>query len=180
VAATAPARGTTSSKHWDSPPSSRGDCPETLRLAPAARGQLLVGALRLVLGAAGLAAAFVAGLASGPGLLAFAVGAFGFLVSIGTAERAFADGGEPEPAPEHQVEPPVRTLIAAAFPSTVGVAVLLAISLGVNAALAALLAGVEAGMGAAALLTAARIRAQEQALGGRLLVDRRARRVYVD
>ena len=133
-----------------------------------------------MLAVAGLAAARVAGAASSPALLAFALGAFGFLVSIGSAKRAFARGGEPEPAPPHALEPPLRTLLAAAWPSTAGVAVLLVISLGVNAVLAALLAGVEAGMGVAALLSAGRIRAQERALGGRVLVDRRARRVYLE
>jgi hypothetical protein len=150
-----------------------------LRLAPAVRGRLLIAALRLALGAGGLAAARVAGAESGPALLAFALGAFGFLVSLGSAERAFARSGEPDPAPPHALEPPLRPLLAAAWPSTAGVAVPLAISLGVNAVLAALLAGVEAGMGAAALLSAARLHARERALGGRLLVDRRARRAYL-
>ena len=170
AAATAPVRATNRSQK-------AGD--GALRLAPAVRGQLLVAALRLVLGVAGLAAARVAGAASEPALLAFALGAFGFLVSIGSAERAFARGGEPEPAPRYELEPPLQTLVSAAWPSTVGVAVLLSISLGVNAGLAALLAGVEAGMGAAALLSAARLRARERALGGRLLVDRQARRAYL-
>jgi hypothetical protein len=35
-------------------------------------------------------------------------------------------------------------------------------------------------MGVSGLLTAIRIAAREQALGGRLLVDRRARRVYLE
>ena len=174
--ATAPAH-TTSNERNGTVPAPAGTVPT---LAPAARTQILIAALRLVLAAAGLAAALIAGAASGPALLAFAVGFFGFLVSIGSAERAFARAGDPEAAPPHAVEPPLRSLVAAAWPSTVGVAVLLAISLGVNAGLAALLAGVEAGMGAAALVTASRIRARERALGGRLLIDRRAHRAFVE
>ena len=173
--ATAPAH-TTSNEHG-TVPAPAGTVPT---LAPAVRGQILIAGLRLVLAAAGLAAAVVAGAASGPALLGFAVGCFGFLVSIGSAERAFARAGDPEAAPPHAVEPALRTLLAAAWPSTVGVAVLLAISLGVNAGLAALLAGVEAGMAAAALVTASRIRTRERALGGRLLIDRRGRRAFVE
>jgi len=170
AAATAPARATNHAV-------TAGD--GAPRLAPAVRGQLLLGALRLTLALAGLLAARIAGAPGGPALLAFAVGALGFLVSIGSAERAFARGGEPEPAPPHTLEPPLRTLLAAAWPSTAGVAVFLAISVGVNAVVAALLAGVEAGMGATALLMALRIHARERALGGRVLVDRQARQTYL-
>jgi hypothetical protein len=152
----------------------------TARLAPALRGQLLIAPVRLAIGAAGLIAARVAGAESTPALLAFAIGAFGFGVSILSAERYFAGDEEPDPAPLYVEERPLSTLVAALWPSTVGVAVLIAISLTVNATLTALLAGVQAGMGFAALLTALRIAARERELGGRLLVDRRAGRVYVE
>jgi hypothetical protein len=70
AAATAPARAT--DQRWDSPPLVEGgDCPETLRLTAAVRSRILVAGPRLVLGAAGLAAARVAGAASGPALLAY-------------------------------------------------------------------------------------------------------------
>jgi hypothetical protein len=151
----------------------------TARLAPALRGQLLIAPVRLAVGAAGLIAALVAGAESTPALLAFALGAFGFGVSILSAERYFADDEEPDAAPAYVEEPALSTLAAAVWPSTVGVAVLIAISLTVNATLTALLAGVEAGMGFAALLTAMRISARERELGGRLLVDRRRRKVFV-
>ena len=92
-----------------------------------------------------------------PRCFAFALGAFGFGVSMVSADRVFAGGTEAVPAPPHVVESRLSTLAAAVWPSTVGVAVLLVISLGVNATLAALLAGVEAGMGVAGLLSAMRI-----------------------
>jgi hypothetical protein len=141
---------------------------------------LLVAPVRLAVAIAGLVAAFVAGAETGPGFLAFALGAFGFAVSILSAERAWGSGEEPDPAPPFVEEPPLATLAAAVWPSTVGVAALIAVSVTINATLTALLAGVEAGMGVSGLLTALRIAGREQALGGRLLVDRRARRVYVE
>ena len=150
------------------------------RLAPALRGQLLVAPVRLAVAVAGLVAAFVAGAKTGPALGAFALGAFGFSVSILSAERARGSGEEPAPAPTYVEEPPLATLAAAVWPCTVGVAALLAVSVTINATLTALLAGVEAGMGVAGLLTALRIAGREQELGGRLLVDRRRRQVYLD
>jgi hypothetical protein len=150
------------------------------RLAPALRGQLLVAPVRLAVALGGLVAAFVAGVATGPGLAAFAIGGFGFAVSILSAERAWGTDEEPEPAPPYDEEPPLSTLAAAVWPSTVGVAALIAVSVTINATLTALLAGVEAGMGVAGLLTALRIAGRVQELGGRLLVDRRRRTIYVD
>jgi hypothetical protein len=176
AAATAPARATRDGSAGTVP--RQGDCPDTPRLFPAARSQLAIGVLRLALGAAGFAAARIAGADSSPALLAFALGAFGFLVSMGSAGR-FAGTTDAAPAPAHEQEAMLRTLLAAAWPSTAGVAVLLAISVAIDPRVAALLAGVEAGMGAAALLSAARIRARERALGGQLLIDRRTRRLYL-
>jgi hypothetical protein len=150
-----------------------------LQLAAAVPAQVLLGLLRLLISAVGLALAFAAGASSTPALAAFALGLFGFVVSISSAERVFA-APNPGPAPAHTREPAVVTLLAAAWPSTIGVAILLAIALGVNATLAALVAGVEAGMGAAALLSAARIRASEREVGARLLFDRRDRRTYLE
>src|SRR3954454_9594527 len=140
---------------------------------------LLVAPVRLAIGAAGLAAALIAGAEPAPALFAFALGAFGFGVSMVSADRVFAGGAEAVPAPPHVVESRLSTLLAAVWPSTVGVAALLAISLGVNATLAALLAGVEVGMGVAGLLSALRIAGREEQLGGRLLSDRRVSAVYL-
>jgi hypothetical protein len=153
---------------------------EELRLTRALAGQLLVGSLRLGLGFLGLVAATLRGLQGDRALAAFALGALGFVVAIMSADRYFVANEEPTPVPPRATVDSLRaTLRAAIWPSTVGVAVLLAIALTQDATLAALLAGVLAGMGLAALLTAAQIAASERAAGGRLLVDRKRREVYV-
>jgi hypothetical protein len=153
---------------------------EELRLAPALAGQLLVAPVRLLLGAVGLVGALLRGLDGGPALLAFALGALGFAVVLLSAERYFLQVEEPDPVPAGaRVQSQRDTLRAAVWPSTVGVTGLLAVALAANPTLAALLAGVLAGMGLAALLTAARTAMSERALGGRLLVDRKRKQVYV-
>jgi hypothetical protein len=163
-----------------SQPAGTGEA-EELRLAPALAGQLLVAPVRLVLGAVGLVAALLRGLDSGPALVAFALGALGFAVVLLSAERYFLRVEEPDPAPPgSSVQSLGETLRAAVWPSTVGVAVLLAVALAANQTLAALLAGVLAGMGIAALLNAAQTFANQRALGGRLLVDRRRKQIYVE
>ncbi len=153
--------------------------PLQLQLRRPLHYHLLVAPVRLAIGAAGLVAALVAGAEQAPALFAFALGAFGFGVSMVSADRVFAGGAKALPAPPHVVESRLSTLAAAVWPSTIGVAALLAISLGVNATLAALLAGVEAGMGVAGLLSALRIASREEQLGGHLLTDRRVSTVYL-
>jgi hypothetical protein len=162
-----------------SEPAGTGEA-EDIRLAPALAGQLLLAPVRLVLGALGLLAALLRGLDGGPALVAFALGALGFAVVLLSAERYFLQVEQPDAAPaDAEVQSLRETLRTAVWPSTVGVAVLLAISLGANPTLAALLAGVLAGMGIAALLSAGQTYMSERALGGRLLVDRRQKRLYV-
>src|SRR3954466_1411847 len=153
--------------------------PLELRLRRPLHYHLYVAPVRLTIGAGGLVAALIAGAEPAPALFAFALGAFGFGVSMVSADRVFAGGTEAVPAPPHVVESRLSTLLAAVWPSTVGVAALLAISLGVNATLAALLAGVEVGMGVAGLLSALRIAGREEQLGGHLLTDPRVSAVYL-
>jgi hypothetical protein len=154
---------------------------EALRLAPALAGQLLVAPVRLALGGIGLVAALLRGLESGPELVAFALGAIGFAVVLLSAERYFLQVEEPDPAPlGAAVQSGRDALRAAVWPSTVGVAALLVIAVAANPTLAALLAGVLAGMGVAALLSAAQTFMNQRAVGGRLLVDRKRKQVYVD
>jgi hypothetical protein len=153
--------------------------PLELRLRRPLHYHLFVAPVRLAIGVAGLVAALIAGAETTPALFAFALGAFGFGVSLVTADRVFAGGTEALPAPPHELESRLSTLAAAVWPSTIGVAALMIISLGVNATLAALLAGVQVGMGVAGLLSALRIAAREQELGGHLLTDRRVSTVYL-
>src|SRR4051794_2026201 len=131
--------------------------PLELRLRRPLHYHLLVAPVRLAVAGAGLVAALVAGAEPAPALFAFSLGAFGFGGSMVSADRVFAGGTAAVPAPRHFLDSKLSTLAAAVWPSTAGVAALLAISLGVNATLAALLAGVEAGMGVAGLLSALRI-----------------------
>jgi hypothetical protein len=153
---------------------------EAVRLAPALAGQLLVAPVRLALGGIGLVAALLRGLAGGPALVAFALGAVGFAVVLLSAERYFLQVEEPDPPPTGaSIQPWEDTLRAAVWPSTVGVAVLLGVALAANPTLAALLAGVLGGMGLAALVSAAQTAASERALGGRLFVDRKRKQVYL-
>ena len=153
---------------------------EAVRLSPALAGQLLVAPVRLVLGGLGLLAALLRGLDGGPALVAFALGALGFAVVLLSAERYFLQV-EPDPAPpDAEVQSHAEALRGAVWPSTVGVAALLAIAVAANPTLAALLGGVLAGMGIAALLSATQTYVNQRALGGRLLVDRKAKLVYVE
>jgi hypothetical protein len=154
---------------------------EAVRLAPALAGQLLVAPVRLALGAIGLLAALLRGLESGPALVAFALGALGFAVVMLSAERYFLQVEEPDPVPPGAtVQSLGEALRAAVWPSTVGVSVLLVIAVVANPTLAALLAGVLAGMGIAALLSAGQTYMSQRALGGRMLVDRKRKQVYVE
>jgi hypothetical protein len=153
---------------------------EELRLAPALAGQLLVAPVRLGLGLLGLLGALLRGLDGGPALIAFALGALGFAVVLLSGERYFLQVEEPDPAPAGATIQSWReTVRSAVWPSTVGVTGLLVVALAANPTLAALLAGVLAGMGLAALLTAGQTAASERALGGRMLVDRKHKQVYV-
>jgi hypothetical protein len=63
------------------------------------------------------------------------------------------------PPPERRVEPWWKTALRATYPSTLGLAVLAAISLAFSAVLAAVLAGVIAGLGVAGIFAALALRA---------------------
>jgi hypothetical protein len=154
---------------------------EELRLAPALAGQLLVAPVRLAAGLVGLVAALLRGLDGGPALVAFALGALGFAVVMLSAERYFLQVEEPDPLPAGAtVQSLGETLRAAVWPSTVGVSVLLVVAVAANPTLAALLAGVLAGMGIAALFGAGQTYLSQRTLGGRLLVDRTRKQVYIE
>ena len=118
---------------------------------------LLIGPLRLVLGAVWLGAARAAGGSPGSTLLAFAAAAFVLAFLIPNDPRArFRDApAMPAELPaDVSVAPAWLHAVHAAFPSTVGVSVLAAVTLAFNPTLTALLAGILAGLGLAALLAA--------------------------
>ena len=129
-----------------------------------------------MLALAGLALAPVRGVEAGAAVGIFGLGAGLLLFAVMASarrRRAWArivDAGAP-PA-QASVEPWRRTLLAATYPSTLGLTGLTAAALVANARLAAFLAGLLAGLGLAALGFAARLAAWERDRHGRLLVER--------
>jgi hypothetical protein len=73
---------------------------------------------------------------------------------------------------------PGRGLAQAAYPSTVGLAVLTAVAVWPRPDLAALLAGILAGLAVMSTIGAARVAGWERARGARILVDYKANRVF--
>ena len=146
---------------------------------------LLIGALRIGLAVVGLALARARGLEAGPATGLFLFGCVGFLLALlasrGRHRGASRDSGaEGPPPPDAVIEPLWRSLLEAAFPSTVGVTILTAISLGLNTSLAAVLAGMLAGLGLAALHAALQVALRERELDGQVLAERgRGARVFL-
>jgi len=135
---------------------------------------LLIGPLRLVLGAVWLGAARAAGGSPGGALLAFAAAAFAMAFLIWNDPRARFRGARAEPAElpaDASVAPAWLHAAHAAYPSTIGVSVLAAATLVFDQTLTALLAGVLAGLGLAALLAA-------YSIDGSLYVDPRRGAVF--
>ena len=161
---------------------------EVEREAPAltaARAQsLLISAVRLGLASGGLALVRVRGVEAGAAAGIFALGAGLLLFTVlasARRRRMWRRIADAEPAPpEASVEPWWRSLLAATYPSTIGLTGLTAIALGANPRLAALLAGILAGLGLAALGFAAQLAAWERERHARLLVERgRQGRVFL-
>jgi hypothetical protein len=150
------------------------------RLQSLPRRALVVAPIRFALGAAGLTAAAVAGSPRPAALLAFAVAALGLLVVVVADPRTrfMRLPDDPPPADAGALEDGVgRIALAAVFPSTAGVALLLAVALAFEPTLAAMLAGILAGLGAAALVTGVELLLGERRSGRRLYVVRGTQRV---
>jgi hypothetical protein len=129
-------------------------------LHSAYRRALAVAPVRLVLGAALVGVARLAGAANGPALLAFVVGVFGivFVIFNDPRMRFLRRDVEPLDWPaDARVAPLWRQALAATFPSTIGVTALALAAAAFRPVLAALLAGVCAGLGVAALISLGRI-----------------------
>jgi hypothetical protein len=142
-----------------------------------ARAQaLLIAPVRLALAVAGFVVARARGVEAGVAGGIFALGAglllFAVLASA-RRRRIWARIAEAGAAPgDAPVEPWPRTLLAATYPSTIGLTGLTAIALAANPRLAAFLAGILAGLGLTALAFAAQLAAWERERHGRLLVER--------
>jgi|SRR5579884_3601718 len=128
-----------------------------MRVQSARLRALLVAPLRLALGVGWLVAARLVGAAPGPTYGAFGIGAFVVaFVALNDPRTRFVRR-DPQPLPgggEPVLDPPWRHVLSAAFPSTVGLSVLAAITLVPKPLLAALLGGASAGLGIAAAIAA--------------------------
>ncbi|HZR94844.1 MAG TPA: hypothetical protein VFA56_04070 [Gaiellaceae bacterium] len=145
-----------------------------MRLQSLRTRTLLVAPIRLVLGAAWLVGARLAGAAPGPAFAAFGIGAAVVAFVALNDPRARVLRRDPRPLPEGEevhVDPRWRHAAAAVFPSTVGLSVLAAVTVAPQPVLTALLAGATAGLGIAAALSL-------PGLDDALLVDPRRSIVY--
>jgi hypothetical protein len=152
-------------------------------LAEARPQALLIAAVRLGLAAAGLAAAVALGLGRGPAAALFACGvAILFLAVYGgdRRRRSALRFAEPEPAPAGaRIEGRGHALARAAYPSTIGLTVLIALAVWPQPGLAALLAGILGGLGGVSVAGALRLGAWERERQARILIEAgRAERIY--
>jgi len=135
----------------------------------------IVAAVRLVVGAALLGAAILAGAENGRPLAQFSFGtAMLVLVLLADPRRRFLGlRGEPTAVPDHARYDRWWEMAArAVFPSTVGVSILAAVALLFDASVAAFLAGAVAGMGVAAVVAGVKNLWWERRHGVRAFADR--------
>jgi hypothetical protein len=137
---------------------------------------VLIGAVRLALAAAGFGAAIARGTSPGVAAGLFALGAGVLLVAVlgggrgGTMAWARLRDAEPLP-PGAQLESRSRSVVRAAYPSTIGLSVLIVLALAIDSALAAVLAGILAGIGGVAVGFAVQLAVWERKRGARILVE---------
>ena len=130
---------------------------------------LLIAIVRLVLAAAGLSAAVARGTSVGVAAGLFGLGAGVLLIVVLGGSRG---GGvwerlkkaQPLPA-EAQVESRGRSVLRAAYPSTIGLSVLIVLALAIDASVAAVLAGILAGIGGVAAGFAVQLEVWERRRG---------------
>ena len=153
---------------------------ETRPLQSLPRRALVIAPIRLALAGLGLAAALVAGSPGASALLAFAA------TTVATVTLVIADPRArffripelpPDAAPDAAEDGLGRLALTAAFPSTLGVAVLLGVTLATEPTLAAVMAGILAGLGLAALAGAVELLSFERTHGLRLYAERGTSRV---
>ena len=146
-----------------------------VRVAPVRARLWIIAPVRLLLGAAALAASLVGGVNGRPALIGFGAGALFTAFTVVSDRRSlfFADRERPGPLPEGAVHQPWwRTALDASIPSTMGLAVLSVIALATHhAVLAAILGGALAGLGIAAVMAAADLRAWERREGACLYLE---------
>jgi hypothetical protein len=161
-------------------PEPSGDPASPLRLQSLPRRALVIAPIRLALACIGLVAAIVAGSREAGALLAFGGATMATLLLVIADPRArfFQIPESPPEAPADASEDGLgRLALSAAFPSTIGVAALLAVTLAAEPTLAAVMAGILAGLGLAALVGAYELQSAERRRERRLYVERGTSRV---
>jgi hypothetical protein len=151
-------------------------------LVEAREQALLIAGLRLVLAVAGTAAAVARGIDRGAAFGLLVLGVFVLLLAVYGGDRRRRSAmkfEEPKPLPaDARFAGRLRTLGHAAYPSTIGLAVLVAIALALQPGLAALLAGLLAGLAVMSLIGLARLSSWEAGRGTRFYVDPHTDTVY--
>ena len=136
---------------------------------------LLIATVRLVLAAAGLSAAIARGTSPEVAAGLFALGAGILLIAVlggGRGSDVWARLEKAQPlSPEARIESRGRSVLRAAYPSTIGLTVLIVLSLAIDPALAAVLAGILAGIGGVAAGFAVQLEVWER---------RRRMRIYAE
>ncbi|HEY7017814.1 MAG TPA: hypothetical protein VH297_05045 [Gaiellaceae bacterium] len=157
----------------------RSEAPALVEARPQA---LLIAAVRLVLGVAGLVASIAFGVEPGAALGIFVFGVLILLLAVyggGRRHRTALKFADPDPAPaDARIESRSRGLARAMYPSTIGLTVLTAVSLWPQPGLAALLAGLLAGLAVMSLIGAARLTSWERMRRARILVEGKTNRVF--
>ena len=144
------------------------------RLVEARANALLIVPVRGALALGGVAAARALGVSPGAALGLFAFGTGLVLFPLLTSRRrrlfwaAVADATPVEG--EASVEGRLRTTVRAAYPSTIGLTILMVIALAADPELAAFLAGTIAALGLGAALHGVEVVLWEQSRGRRLLL----------
>jgi hypothetical protein len=135
--------------------------------------RLVLSGIRLGLATLGFAGSIIAGVDAAAAGVGLALGA-GICVLALVTDRRWLLLGKPaaEPLPEDAGRAPMTRAVASGLlPSTVGVAVLAAISLGFQPMLAAVLAGILAGLGIVGLVSCVEVALWERQTGAQLYAD---------
>ena len=178
VAAAAVTAGATATSHGVGRIPMTSEAPDVApRLVSVSLRSLSIGPIRIALGVAGLIAVVtLTDLRLEVAVRQFFVGAivFSFIAVASESRRAAAGwtSDPPPPPPNARYESAVRTALDAAFPSTVGVAVLMVAALFVDVRVSAILGGLLAGMGLAALVVGVQLAVWERRRRVRLYTAR--------
>jgi hypothetical protein len=136
---------------------------------------LLIALVRLVLAAAGLSASIARGTSPGVAAGLFGLGAGVLLIVVVGGSRGSSvwerlKKAQPLP-PDAEVESRGRSVLRAAYPSTIGLSVLIVLALAIDSALAAVLAGILAGIGGVAAGFATQLEVWERRRGVRIFAE---------